>query len=112
VTAPKRDQTEDFHLRLPPLPEWPGKRYVIDLESDKAVNIIRDSPCGPSQIQAFGRVVGVFQRREPDPVPARTARALHDALSCCHPLTGECDGLAVGQVWETSRRRDDPETIQ
>lgn len=96
-------KTEDFHLRLPPMPKWPGKRYVIDVESDEDIAIRTSGPHSSMDIRVFGQVVAEYQSEQPDPIPDRVARALHVALSCCDPDSGECDDKAVRRIWEGSR---------
>jgi len=108
VTAPRSNDTEEFHLRLPPMPQWPGQRYVVDVESPGDVAEVDHRSSGITA-RVVGRVVAVYQASAPDPIPPRMERALHSALGCCHPATGDCDGLAVARVWKDSRSGDERE---
>lgn len=101
----------DQHLPepLPPLPPWPGMRYVIDAAGPENVSIAQrriDLPgTHPSTDVSFTniRVVKCWQRGEPDLIPARVERALHLALSCCDSMTGNCDDEAVKRAWRDSK---------
>lgn len=87
---------------LPPLPKWPGRRLVIDIEEGDYCETKYPELSSKIELRAMCTIVAAFTSLEP--IPARIEYALHLALECCVLNKGEgCSCGRVRQVWEASR---------
>lgn len=91
--------------KLPPLPEWPDKRLVIDVADGDYFETKYPELNDKVELRVICTVVAAFTA--PEPIPTRVEHALHLALECCDPNSGELCGYdRVRQVWEMSHAAD------
>jgi hypothetical protein len=87
---------------LPPLPKWPDQRLVIDVAEGDCFETKYPELSNKVELRVMCTIVATFT--VPEPIPARIEYALHLALECCNPASGQLCGYdRVRQVWEAAR---------
>lgn len=95
---------ETITVQLPPLPEYPGRRFVFDVfkEGDAVFEHKGDSKIW--DVSATGRLVSVYERVVPDPIPERVERALRAAIELGRGATNEVRlDRMVRNAWQQSK---------
>lgn len=97
--------------KLPPLPDYPRIRVVVDCKQEFSL-LSRDNPhdmtmalgwADNSEVVLAKFVAASQKTLPPDPIPERAEKALHCVIGCCDQNTGECDGKAVRDAWDSAK---------